>query len=298
MAHTAKIIVFITATFILGWGIIAFKFWGGDLLSPLYYESLSTIHLLTPALMAIIIQIFNKQDTLFNSLFLQFKINVWLIGAVVLPLAIILFTYVTAILFPWVEFSTGLESFTDIYLSPLSTQQKSDFIKSINQLPYSYFWVTLLQGLLSGASLGMLMGLGAEIGWRGFLLRQFECMGRFNASLLVGLISGLWYIPQILFFKQYFPQNPGWGVVLYVFNSMLLGPIYAFITYKAQSVWAAALFYGVLHHCLTLAFMLCKGGNDVLLGIYGVSGISGILIVLSLVMDYDKQWAKEKIFVD
>ena len=48
-----------------------------------------------------------------------------------------------------------------------------------------------------GATLFALIALGAEFGWRGFLLPRFMPLGAVPAHLLVGLCWGLWFFPLL-----------------------------------------------------------------------------------------------------
>jgi hypothetical protein len=65
-----------------------------------------------------------------------------------------------------------------------------------NKNPSSFIVATgLLAVVVIGATAGAVVSLGSETGWRGYLLQKLLPLGRTTASLLTGLLQGLWFIP-------------------------------------------------------------------------------------------------------
>jgi membrane protease YdiL (CAAX protease family) len=64
--------------------------------------------------------------------------------------------------------------------------------------PIHIFWISLIQGLFAGITINAVAGFGEELGWRGFLLREFDYMGFWKSSAIIGVIWGIWHAPLIL----------------------------------------------------------------------------------------------------
>lgn len=146
------------------------------------------------------------------------------------------------------------------------------------KLPVHPIWIALMQGLIAGITINAVAGFGEELGWRGFLQREFGYMGFWISSALIGLIWGIWHAPLILQGHNY-PEHPVTGAFMMTVWCMLLAPIFSYIRIKSKSVIAAAIIHGSLNATYGLSIMLIKGGNDLIIGITGGAGF----IVLSIV---------------
>jgi len=99
-------------------------------------------------------------------------------------------------------------------------------------LPIAFLFILLLGGPLQ-----------EEFGWRGILLpRLLDRMGPEVASLLVGLVWGLWHLP--LFFiptQTFYYERPIWGLVL---STTIISFFFTWL-YKRTggSIWAMLLLH-------------------------------------------------------
>ena len=76
---------------------------------------------------------------------------------------------------------------------------------------------------------------------------------------------------------------------------ILLTFIFIYITLKAKSVIAAAIIHGVLNAVAVISIMLLYGGNDLTIGITGLSGFIALSIVILGLFMYDYFISTEKI---
>ena len=130
---------------------------------------------------------------------------------------------------------------------------------------------------MAGITVNALAAFGEELGWRGFLLREFKALGFTRASLFIGIIWGVWHTPLILQGHNY-PQHPVAGVFLMILFCTLLTPLLNYVTLKARSVIAAAIMHGTLNGTAGIAIMMVKGGTDLTIGLTGAAGLITLLI--------------------
>lgn len=134
---------------------------------------------------------------------------------------------------------------------------------------------------------------GEEYGWRGFLLpRLAQRLGYFKASIVVGVIWGVWHAPGILLGYEY-----GWlwrveGVLLFIPLTVLLSLLHT-AAYLKGGVWGAALLHGAVNGWAPSYFLLFSQH----LGarwLWGPVGIHGFLTLLPVVYIVWRRTFKEK----
>lgn len=109
--------------------------------------------------------------------------------------------------------------------------------------------VVILVGVVmmgtAGIILSMARALGEEIGWRGFLIWELRKLMPFWAvGVISGIIWGLWHVPAILGTDY----NAGTGsavfqVGLFFANVITASIIFAYFTFRANSLWPAAILH-------------------------------------------------------
>lgn len=88
---------------------------------------------------------------------------------------------------------------------------------------------------------------------------------------------GFWHAPLILQGHNY-PQHPWAGVFMMTAMTVLLSPLMGYVTLKANSVIAAAIFHGTFNATFGLAILVVKGGNDRTVGVTGLAGLITLLV--------------------
>lgn len=104
----------------------------------------------------------------------------------------------------------------------------------------AFFYITLINLIPS-----MLMGLGEEIGWRGFLVPEMTKWAGFRkASWISGLIWSVWHIPGF-FMGDYAASDTPLYFQLVCFIAMVVstGVIMAWIRMKSSSIWPVAIMH-------------------------------------------------------
>src|SRR5262245_48750977 len=233
----------------------------------------AVLYMFMPALSAVVVQKLIYKAPLKQPLRINWRPNRWFLVAWLLPLVIAVATFGLALLFPGVTFSPDKQdSFRHLLLKPAQFGIEI----GTNRFAWAVF-LTLLQGLVTGITIGSLAGFGEELGWRGFLQRELGGLGFWKASAIIGLVWGFWHAPLIVQGFNY-PEHPWAGVFLTNVATLLSAPLFAYVCLKANSVVAAAIFHGTGNGMSVLATMGLEGGNDLLVG---CTGLAGFLVLLA-----------------
>ncbi|MGM0605423.1 MAG: CPBP family intramembrane glutamic endopeptidase [Halobacteriota archaeon] len=132
--------------------------------------------------------------------------------------------------------------------------------------------VTIAAGLAAGATINAVFALGEEYGWRGYLLTELAPLGFWKASIVIGAIWGLWHAPVVI--EGYnFPTAPEIGVVVMTLACIAFSPVYTYLTLRARSTLAAALFHGTFNGVGGIFLTFTIGGSDLLVNPVGGVGI-------------------------
>src|SRR5215213_9975694 len=85
---------------------------------------------------------------------------------------------------------------------------------------------------------------GEEYGWRGYLLPRLLPLGEIRASVLIGVIWGVWHLPLILAGLNYPGVNIFLAIIVFTFVTVALSFTYTwFYVASSGSVLVAAVFH-------------------------------------------------------
>jgi membrane protease YdiL (CAAX protease family) len=202
----------------------------------------------------------------FSALGTKLDFSLYTLMACLLPLALIYLCLAIGLLFPRTEYAPFFEGLEKFGLSKEILQNK---YSSYSMPPII---IEGLKGLLTGVTINMLFAFGEEIGWRGLLYHVLRKNGFWRYSLIIGFLWGLWHIPLTLAGHNY-PQHPYTGTLLWVAICICMSPIFTFLRDRTGSVITAAIFHGGINGVAGIATGAVYGGNDLIDGISGVSGL-------------------------
>ena len=109
-----------------------------------------------------------------------------------------------------------------------------------------FFVILTVQTVLLGPFLGLLITLGEEYGWRGYLQPALTKMGRVRGVALVGVIWGIWHWP-IIWMGYNYPGHPWLGSLLMMLLCIGLAFILGYAVLKARGVWIAAFLHATFN---------------------------------------------------
>ncbi|MCA9659084.1 MAG: CPBP family intramembrane metalloprotease [Myxococcales bacterium] len=277
MIERRALAAFLGLTFLLDWGLLgAYLGLGGAWEQPASTLVLAS-YMLAPALVAAFVQRRVRRRPV-KELGLGLRPNRWWLVAWLGPLALALVATGVGFLLPGVSFDPSMADLMARFEGIFSAEQMAEMRAQTASLPLHPFWLSLLQGLIAGATLNAVFAFGEELGWRGLLQRLLAPLGFWRGSALVGAIWGIWHAPAILLGHNY-PEHPVAGVAMMTIWCVLLAPPFAWVRARTGSTVAPAVMHGTLNACAGLPLMVTHGGDDLRIGLTGLAGFVPLVAV-------------------
>jgi uncharacterized protein len=129
-----------------------------------------------------------------------------------------------------------------------------------------------------------LFTFGEEYGWRGYLLPRLLPLGEIRASVLLGVIWGVWHLPLIMAGLNYPGVNVWLAIIIFTFVTVALSFTYTwFYVASSGSVLVAAVFHASTNQFSDTFWVppLLSGVNPI-----APSLVSAVLIVVLVVVVY------------
>ena len=279
--------LFIGLTFLANYLLLAlYLAFGGRWVMP-GSTIVATAYMFIPMVIAIVVQRLFYKQPLREPFRISFRVNRWFLVAWLLPPVVAFATLGVSLLLPGVAYSPEMVGLFERLRPILSPEQLDQLKRQVAAFPIHPLWVSLLGGLLAGATINAVAGFGEELGWRGLLLRELSSMGFWRASAVIGLVWGIWHAPIILQGHNY-PQHPLAGVFMMVVFTLMLAPVFTYITVRADSVIAAAVMHGTLNGTAGIPLLVIKGGSDLTVGVTGLAGFIVLALVDLGIFVYDR----------
>ena len=223
----------------------------------------------------------SSKEPLFRNVGISWKVNRWwFLGWLTFPVVALL----TLLFTHWIS---GIDTHTEVMQA---------LCESMPIGPAGAVAFTLLSGMLAGVTINALFAFGEEVGWRGYLLKQFEGRSFLGTAVVIGIIWGLWHAPLILMGHNY-PQHPQWGVLMMVVMCIPMSFIIQYFRVKSGSVIVAAIMHGTCNGVagLTMVFLSLDRYNDLIDGAAGLAGILAMLVVALCIFLFDRYVTRDRI---
>ena len=240
----------------------------------------ASVSMFIPLVATLICQKSNKEPLLRN-IGVSWKVNRWwFLGWLTFPVVAML----TLLFTHWIS---GIDTHTET----MQTLGESMPIGPAGAVAF-----TLLSGMLAGTTINALFAFGEEVGWRGYLLKQFKGRSFLGTAIIIGIIWGLWHAPLILMGHNY-PQHPQWGVLMMVVLCIPMSFIIQYFRIKSGSVIVAAIMHGTCNAVagLTMIFISLDKYNDLIDGATGLAGILALLVVALCIFLFDRYVTRERL---
>ena len=141
-------------------------------------------------------------------------------------------------------------------------------------LTYPMYVLSSVIGCLTYAPLvNMILAVGEEAGWRGFLYPQLKAkFGKKQGWLIGGVIWGMWHWPLIwLIGYEYGMDYAGFpivGMLIFCIFSTAVGVLCDWLYEKTHCIWIPSIFHGAINAAGTVPVVICiaNTGSVILLG--------------------------------
>lgn len=273
-----RILVFLSLTFLLSWGACLYLYMTGGVSSPLSKYILIGV-MMAPGISSLITRAVTKQG------FRKTGLRVWLNNGewksyFCAWLGVPLFILAGIALF----YAFNLQMF-DPSLS--AVRQLSGGLSEVSdgQL-LGKTLMNILLAVLTSPFLSGIPSLGAELGWRGYLLPELsDLIGEGPANIATGIIWGIWHAPLICLGQIYgsdYKFFPAAGIFTVIVFCVFLGGFLGRVSMMAESIWPSVIAYALVIGLSDtgMLFMAQGASPSGLIGpsVYGIAGGAGIIL--------------------
>ena len=160
-------------------------------------------------------------------------------------------------------------------------------------LTYPVYVLSSVIGCLTYAPLvNMLLAVGEEAGWRGFLYPQLKAkFGKRQGWLLGGVIWGMWHWPLIwLIGYEYGTDYMGFpivGMLIFCIFTTAVGVLCDWLYEKTNCIWIPSIFHGAINAAGTVPVAICiaNTGSVILFGPAPIGVLAGLpLIICAMIL--------------
>jgi CAAX protease family protein len=124
-----------------------------------------------------------------------------------------------------------------------------------------------------GILFNMIFTFGEEFGWRGYLLPRLSPLGGIMATIITGIVWGLWHAPIIILNGYNYPGHPWLGVIMMVIFTIALSMIFGWLRFRSGSIWPSTLAHAALNAQVGFAFIFLSQADSLLRAPLGIIGL-------------------------
>ncbi len=207
----------------------------------------------------------------------RWRMNVWWIVAWVAAPVLALGAAYLSTLAPGVEMQS-IEDGARKAIVAAGQTPPADLAQTVPALP-----VLVALAMLGGIIPNAIAAFGEEAGWRGYLWSSVRGFGFWKASLIVGVLWGLWHAPLIMSGHNYgagYFGFPWTGIAMMTAFCVALSPYMGYLRDRTGSALPASIFHGTVNAISGITIFLLAGADIWTMGLIGVPGLV-LLAVLS-----------------
>lgn len=148
-----------------------------------------------------------------------------------------------------------------------------------------------LPDLLIGLLFGILLALGEEFGFRGYLLPRLLGLGRKQALILSGFLHGTWHLPLIFLTPFYiFEGNRLLTIPIFLLLLTAGGTIYGTLRLATDSLWPSTILHASLGAYLDVFTTLTVMSSPLAIYLVGESGVLTLLVIAVVALWFIQRW--------
>ncbi len=152
---------------------------------------------------------------------------------------------------------------------------------SVEQLAHISIIAQIAQAFTIAIPINMVATFGEEFGWRGYLLPRLLPRGPVAATLVVGIIWGVWHAPVIALDGYNFPGHPWLGIGGMVLFTTALSFVFTWLRLRSGTLWTSVLLHAAINAQAGVAALFLTR-TDSLAGV--PVGVIGVLPVAAFAL--------------
>ena len=195
---------------------------------------------------------------------------------------------------------------------PDDFETAGNFVRDIDRDAYiqcqesggSYAWYVIREVFSSFTTFFILpsavLGLGEEIGWRGFLFPELrERLGRTKGVILGGVIHGAWHFPLMLLMGYEYGKDyigaPVLGLFAFSIFCITTGTISNLLYEKTHCIWLCGLFHGAVNSVFDPCMLRADGHYErSVFGPMDIGLVAGIPYMIAAVVILYMQYKRDE----
>lgn len=276
-----RILAFVGLTFAINWAAVGLLVLIGVPFTGLAAMIVGGGYMIVPAAVAIVLA--RRWGIALSDYGLRLPRNWYIALAALIPLLLMPLTVIFSTAAGLGEFDASGMAMSERLEAAGEHEHAREFRDRAEQMPLSLLLMVLVGAPLAGFTINGLFALGEELGWRGLLQQELAPLGFLRASVLIGVIWGIWHAPMILLGHN-FPDHPRLGVLVMTIGCMPLGVIMSWLALKAGTVLAAAVAHGTFNAASAFTLMAVRGGESIEVFVLGYAGIAAMTLVAAVLL--------------
>ena len=150
----------------------------------------------------------------------------------------------------------------------------------------------LLFQFLLGTTIYIAYTYGEEFGWRGFLIQETKALGFWKGNALLGLISGIWYVPFVVQ-GGFYAGSLGWGIPMIVAFYISMAYPLSYFARKSGNLLTAAAMQGVWTAFAGTLPIFLNESSPFVASMLGITGITLCWISTGFIAIMDKDFLRK-----
>lgn len=274
MSVAGKAMVFLALTFLISWGASIGGWALGASRAPLTTLAALVAMMAGPAIAALICATLFEKGRRIEALGLRFSINIWWLGAWLIPFALAGFSVLATVLF-------GGRHFVDPAQQTIAMSEghlPAEKMAQLRGLAPILDLILPVQIVIGSAINAVILTFTEELGWRGYLYDLWRRFGFWRCALATGFIWGVWHAPAIYLFGLNYPDNRLIGIPIFIVFCTLTAPIMTLIRDRGRATWAAGIAHGTINAVGGLTALVINDAHFPWGGIVGIGGFVALAL--------------------
>lgn len=129
--------------------------------------------------------------------------------------------------------------------------------------------VGILAAIISGFTINLVVALGEEYGWRGYLRKALPG-SIWRKHTIIGLVWGAWHLPLIWLGYNYDRPMDVIPLLVFMLFAVMMGYVFAYIVERFDNVMYAGIFHGMFNGFAGMFAFLLSSHNPLISGPVGI----------------------------